>query len=126
MSTSVTIATQPAQAPSRPGRVGANAANASGGTGPYTYQWYRGLTSAFTINAASSLPGQTSQQLVDQAPNGSWYYAVVATDSLASSGHAYSSSALLIELDAQTQTQDMSAPFAGANYPNPVLFNEAT
>lgn len=55
---------------------------ATGGTGPYTYQWYRSTTSGFSPGAGSLISGATSLSLDDSGliPNTQYYYKVVATD----------------------------------------------
>lgn len=57
---------------------------ATGGTGPYTYQWYRSNTSGFTPGAGNILTGQTALSLVDTnlVPNTVYYYKVISTDSV--------------------------------------------
>lgn len=59
-----------------------SSAAASGGTGPYTYQWYRSTTSGFTPGAGNIITGATSLTLNDSGliPNTTYYYEVVATD----------------------------------------------
>jgi hypothetical protein len=56
-------------------------AAATGGTGPYTYQWYRS-TSAFVPSSATILSGQTGLTLLDTPLTADtiYYYALVATD----------------------------------------------
>ena len=55
---------------------------ASGGTGPYTYQWYRSTTSGFTPGAGNIIAGATALALSDTGliPNTKYYYEIVATD----------------------------------------------
>ena len=55
---------------------------ATGGSGTYTYQWYRNTT-AFTPAPAYALAGQTGLTLLDSSltSNTIYYYALVATDS---------------------------------------------
>lgn len=80
--------------------VGSNSAQlvsapATGGTGPYTYQWYRDITSGFTPGAGNIIDGATALTM-DQSgliPNSTYYYKVVATDTGA--GDATSNSAAL-------------------------------
>lgn len=70
-------------------------AAATGGTGPYTYQWYRSTTSGFTPGAGNIIEGATALTLNDSGliPNTQYYYEVVATDTGA--GGATSGSAQL-------------------------------
>jgi hypothetical protein len=73
--------------------VGSNTAQlsvaaASGGTGPYTYQWYRSTTSGFTPGAGNLISGATGLTLSDSGlvPNTIYYYEVIATDSTSATG----------------------------------------
>lgn len=63
-------------------KVVASSAAATAGTGPYTYQWYRSLTSGFTPGGGNILSGETSLTLEDDGliPGTQYYYKVVATD----------------------------------------------
>lgn len=72
-----------------------SSAPATGGTGPYTYQWYRSTTNAFSPGAGSLISGATGLQLNDSGliPNTVYYYKVVATDTGA--GNATSTSSQL-------------------------------
>lgn len=64
-----------------------SSAAASGGTGPYTYQWYKSTVSGFTPGAGNIIDGATSLTLDDTGliPGTIYYYKVVATDTGASS-----------------------------------------
>lgn len=55
---------------------------ATGGTGPYTYQWYRSQTSGFSVGAGNIITGATALTLSDSGllANNTYYYKVVATD----------------------------------------------
>lgn len=57
-------------------------AAAYGGVSPYSYQWYRGLTSDFTPGPENILTGKTSLQIVDTGldPSHQYFYKVVSTD----------------------------------------------
>lgn len=59
---------------------------ATGGTGPYTYQWYRSTTTGFSPGAGNILSGQTALTLADSGllANTTYFYVVVATDTGAS------------------------------------------
>lgn len=90
-------------------------AAATGGTGPYTYQWHRSLTSGFSPSGGTAIAGATSLTLDDTglAPGTQYYYKMVATDSGAVSG---TSSQLSVLTDASTQPQQNSfamAPILG-------------
>lgn len=55
---------------------------ATGGTGPYTYQWYRSTSTGFSPGAGNILTGQTGLSLNDSGliANTTYFYVVVATD----------------------------------------------
>lgn len=55
---------------------------ATGGTGPYTYQWYKSTTTGFSPDGGSIIAGATSLSFTDSGlvPNTQYYYKVVATD----------------------------------------------
>src|SRR6185503_20795903 len=55
---------------------------ATGGTGPYTYQWYRSTTTGFSPGAGNLLTGATALALVDTTvvPNTPYFYKMVSTD----------------------------------------------
>lgn len=55
---------------------------ATGGTGPYTYQWYRSTTTGFSPGGGNIIAGATALTLEDSGliPNTTYYYKVVATD----------------------------------------------
>lgn len=59
-----------------------SATAATGGTGPYTYQWYRSTTTGFTPGGGNILAGKTALTLADTGliPGTLYYYKVVATD----------------------------------------------
>ena len=67
-------------------------AAATGGTGPYTYQWYKNLTTGFAPGAGNAISGATALTLTDQQlqPNTQWFYKVVVTDIGAGSATATS------------------------------------
>jgi hypothetical protein len=82
---------------------------ATGGTGPYTYQWYRSTTTGFTPGAASILSGQTALTLSDSGLLGgtSYFYVVVATDT--GNGNATANSAQLTVLTEPGNQQNQFA-----------------
>ncbi len=57
-------------------------AAATGGTGPYTYQWYRSTTSGFSPGAGSLISGATALTLSDSGlvPGTQYYYSNIVTD----------------------------------------------
>lgn len=65
-----------------------SSAVATGGTGPYTYQWYRSTTTGFSPGGGNIITGATSLSLSDSGliPSTQYYYKVVATDSGAVAG----------------------------------------
>lgn len=85
-------------------------AAATGGTGPYTYAFYRSTTSGFTPGPSFLVQSSASLSLLDSGltPFTQYYYAVVATDSLAATGTS-----------AQLAVQTSSAS------PNPNQFQQA-
>lgn len=72
---------------------------ATGGTGPYTYQWYKSFTTGFTPGSAYLIPGATALAFTDTQllPATHYFYRVVATDLGAGSATVNSA-----ELDALT------------------------
>ncbi len=70
------------QASVGPTQVILNSSPASGGTGPYTYQWYRDVIQNLTPGASNVLTGQTALTLVDGGVqlNTIYFYMLVATD----------------------------------------------
>lgn len=63
-----------------------SATAASGGTAPYSYQWYRSVTSGFTPGGGNIISGATSLSLSDSGliPGTQYYYKLVAIDSAGS------------------------------------------
>lgn len=63
---------------------------ATGGTGPYTYQWYKSVTTGFSPGAGNLITGATALTLSDSGltPGTQYYYKVVATDSVAATATA--------------------------------------
>lgn len=55
---------------------------ATGGTGPYTYQWYRSSVTGFSPGGGNIIAGATAVTLTDSGliPNATYYYVVVVTD----------------------------------------------
>lgn len=85
-------------------------AAASGGTGPYTYQWYRSTTTGFSPGAGTLIAGATALTLNDTGliPNTQYYYVVVVTDT--GNGSATANSAQLAVATApQTLSQNQFA-----------------
>lgn len=65
-----------------------SSAAATAGTGPYTYQWHRSLTSGFSPSGGTAIAGATALTLSDSGLNSGtpYFYKVVATDSGSVSG----------------------------------------
>jgi hypothetical protein len=82
-----------------------SSAAATGGTGPYTYQWYRSTTSGFSPGGGNIISGATALSLSDSGliPNTQYYYKVVATDTGNSNVTATSS-----QLAVSTASQSLS------------------
>lgn len=59
-----------------------SSAVATGGTGPYTYQWYRSTSTGFSPGAGNIITGATALTLSDSGllAMTSYFYVVVATD----------------------------------------------
>lgn len=90
--------------------VGANSASlssapATGGTGPYTYQWYKSTATGFSPGGGNIIAGATALTLNDTGliPNTVYFYKVVATDSGSVAG---TSSQLAVTTTASTQSQN--------------------
>lgn len=88
-------------------------AAATGGTGPYTYQWYRSTTTGFSPGAGSLIAGATSLSLSDSGliPNTQYFYKVRVTDT--GNGNATADSAQL----AVTTTSNALSPNQFAQSP---------
>lgn len=76
---------------------------ASGGTGPYTYQWYRSTVSGFTPGGGNILAGKTALTLADTGliPGTTYYYQLVSTDTGNSNVTVAGSSAAIQTLQTQ-------------------------
>ncbi len=90
-----------------------SSAAATGGTGPYTYQWYRSTTTGFSPGAGNLVSGATSLTLADSGltPGVTYYYVVVATDSVAAT--ANSSQLAVATIPDQSQNQFAMSPILG-------------
>lgn len=68
---------------------------ATGGTGPYTYQWFRSTTTGFSPGGGSLIAGATNLTLQDSGliPNTQYFYVVQVTDT--GNGNATANSAQL-------------------------------
>jgi hypothetical protein len=86
-----------------------SSAVATGGTGPYTYQWYRSTTTGFSPGAGNIITGATSLTLQDSGllAGTQYYYKVVATDTGNSNATATSS-----QLGVLTEPQQAPNQFA--------------
>jgi hypothetical protein len=77
----------------------------TGGTGPYTYQWYRSQTNGFSPGGGNILAGKTAQLLQDSGllPNTIYYYKNIVTDTGHSNDTA-TSAQLAVTTTQQTQS----------------------
>jgi len=91
-----------------------SSAAATGGTGPYTYQWYRSTTTGFSPGAGTLIAGATALTLNDTGliPNTPYFYKVVATDSGAVAGTS-SQLAVTTTSVVQNQNQFAQSPILG-------------
>lgn len=88
---------------------------ATGGTGPYTYQWYRSQTTGFSPGAGNILSGQTALSLSDSGltPGQTYFYVVVATDT-GNSNVTVNSTQLTVLLEPSlSQNQFAQSPVVG-------------
>ncbi len=85
-----------------------SSAVATGGTGPYTYQWYKSTTTGFSPGVGNLIAGATALTLNDTGliPNTVYFYKVVATDSGSVSG---TSSQLTVTTTPTTLSQNQFA-----------------
>lgn len=101
-----------------------SAGAALGGTAPYTYQWYRSITSGVTPVVGNILSGQTALSIADSglSPGQTYYYIIVATDATLATGQsaqfAYAASFIapvisLTSLVGQTVVLSATAASAG-------------
>jgi hypothetical protein len=90
---------------------------ATGGTGPYTYQWYRQTSSSsITPGGGNIVAGATSLLLSDSGltPGSVYYYCVVATDTGASDATSQSATLTVTTLaPSLSQNQFSQSPFIG-------------
>jgi len=98
--------------------VKAHSPAATGGTGPYTYQWYKSVVSGFTPGPSNIITGATALAIDDLAPSvipgTQYYYVVQVTDT--GNANATANSAQLSVLTGQPlldQNQFALAPFLG-------------
>lgn len=88
-----------------------SSAVATGGTGPYTYQWYKSTTTGFSPGAGNIISGATALTLNDSGlqPATSYFYVVIATDTGNSNVTANSTQLTVLTEPQQNQNQfDMS------------------
>jgi hypothetical protein len=89
---------------------------ATGGTGPYSYHWYRSTISGFVPQTSTLLAGQTSLTLNDSglSPSSTYFYMLIATDS---TGAIAWSSALSVTTAAGVATDFNVNPSSQATAP---------
>lgn len=88
----------------------------STGTGPYTYQWYRGGSATFTVAGSSSISGATASSVAQSGltPATTYFYRVVATDSAGTPDTGTSAGVQVVTGAAQPSPNQFSqAPFLG-------------
>lgn len=92
-----------------------SSAVATGGTGPYTYQWYKSTTTGFSPGAGNIISGATALTLVDSGLTGgqTYYYVVVATDTGAGSATSNSTQLTVVMEPAPSQNQFAQSPIVG-------------
>lgn len=92
-----------------------SSAVATGGTGPYTYQWYRSTTSGFTVGAGNIISGATALTLADSGLLGGtqYYYKVVATDTGNSNLTAEATQLSVVTQPSLSQNQFAQSPMVG-------------
>lgn len=92
-----------------------SSAAATGGTGPYTYQWYKSTTNGFTPGAGNIISGATALSLNDSGnvPGSTVYYVVVATDTGNANATANSAQLTVLQEPAQNQNQFAMSPIVG-------------
>ncbi len=91
-------------------------AAATAGTSPYTYQWYRSVTTGFTPGVSNDLEGETALSLTDDGltPGTIYYYKVIATDSSATPVSGTSSQLAVTTLAPTLSSNQFSqTPFLG-------------
>ncbi len=81
-----------------------SSAAAAGGTGPYTYQWYKSTLSGFSPGGGNIISGATALTLSDTGliPNTIYYYKIRATDT-GNSNTTVDSAQLAVTTSLQTQ-----------------------
>lgn len=87
-----------------------SATAASGGTGPYTQQWYRSVTTGFSPGVGNIIAGATALTLNDSGliPNTIYYYKVVYTDT-GNSNTTITATQLAVTTTPQTQNPNQFA-----------------
>ena len=92
-----------------------SSAAATGGTGPYTYQWYKSTTSGFSPGAGNIISGATALTLsaTGLIPGTQYYFEVVATDSGSVTGNS-SQLSVLTTAPVLSQNQFALAPYLGS------------
>ncbi len=91
-------------------------AAATGGTGPYTYQWYRSTATGFSPGGGNIISGAIALTLMDSGltPNTTYYYKVVVTDTGNSNATATSSQLPLVtQPPTLSQNQFAQTPYLG-------------
>jgi len=88
---------------------------ATGGTGPYTYQWYKSLTTGFTPGAGNLIAGATSLALSDSGllAGTTYFYKVVSIDTGAGNATITSAQLQVGTVPVQELNQFIQSPLLG-------------
>lgn len=90
-------------------------AAASGGSGPYTYQWYRSTVNGFVPGSGNLISGATALSLADSGlvAGTTYYYVVVATDTGAGNATSNSAQLTVATEPSLSQNQFAQTPITG-------------
>ena len=96
---------------------------ATGGTGPYTYQWYKSTTTGFSPGSTNIIAGATALTLNDTGNllGADVFYKIVSTDTGNSNTTATSSQLAVLQLTYAnaSPSQNAFAPAIGSRSPGP-------
>ena len=92
-----------------------SATAATGASGTVTYQWYRSTTSGFSPGSPTLITGATALTLNDTGliPNTTYYYVLVATDSVGPTTVDYTQVTALTSPQQLSQNQFGQSPYIG-------------
>lgn len=89
---------------------------ATGGTGPYSYQWYKSTVTGFTPGPGNIIAGATSLSITDTGlvPGTQYFYKMVSTDSAPTPEEGISPSASVLTLPQTLNVNQFAmAPYLG-------------